>query len=114
MSAFKPESDQAKREADEEARYSVDFAANMRTGGLALPVTVTNISRNGYRAITRHRLCLGDAADVQIGDRPFISAQAAWIKGDRVGCRFTRPITKEMLDKLVSGRSSIDRAAPSD
>ena len=77
-------------------------AAIRRSGSIAVPATVTDLSATGFRVESEERLPLESVVWLKVGTLEPQMARVMWNRRLIAGCRFAAPLHPSVLDKLVA------------
>jgi hypothetical protein len=83
-------------------RVAVEVGAGLRPrGARGVPVKVTDISTDGFRATTRLDLETGSDVWLRLPGLEASHARVVWRDGQFVGCAFVRPLHRAVVDMIV-------------
>lgn len=99
-------------QARQEQRFAVQLPAQLRSGALAVPVEIRDLSRGG---------CLAEAAFPPLCDnlvmlareKLIVEARVVWTKGRRFGLRFEAPLSAiDLFVQLSHNRALAEEPMP--
>ncbi len=77
-------------------------AAIRRSGSVAVPATVTDLSASGFRVESEERLPRDSVVWLKLGSIEPQMARVMWNRRLIAGCRFAAPLHPSVLEKLVA------------
>ena len=91
-----------------EPRFAVRLEVSVGTGDRAAPARLLDLSRGGALAEHRRPPALDTAVTLSC-ERIDVAARVAWVRGNRFGLAFDRPIrATELFFQLACSRSASD------
>ena len=101
MSGADPEPFEEERNSE---RFRTQASVGVRrSGSVAIPGTVMDISATGFRIEALERLPLGTTVWLKIGNLAPQMARVVWNKKLVAGCQFSTPLHPTILAELLKG-----------
>lgn len=82
-------------------RRVVQKICNVQTGSGVVSARIQNVSRGGFGLLCEHNYTVGQPLTIQMSDGRRLEGTVAWLKGDRVGVQFNKPLAPG--DNLIIG-----------
>ena len=76
-------------------------AALRRSGFNKVPVTLLDLSTDGFRIETFGGITVGAPVWITLPGLAAMEARVVWARWDQVGCRFSNPLHPSVLDRIV-------------
>ena len=84
-------------------RYDLHVEAGVRrSGSIAVPAVVTDLSRTGFRVEAEERLPLDTVVWLKLGTLAPLMARVVWSEKLVAGCRFSAPLHPSVVDQFVA------------
>jgi hypothetical protein len=81
--------------------------ATLREPGCsAAPVTVQDLSRNGFRVAWPYRLHSDSTVYLKLPGFEIMPAKVAWCENFEIGCKFDRPLSELVYERIVTANAA--------
>lgn len=70
------------------------------------PISVRNISANGFMAATDEDVEIGSSFGVEIPTLGIVRAVVRWAESGKMGVQFRTPLNREQLQRVIDSRDS--------